>query len=165
LVPGEFNHCDAFTVVHSVATVAADNLRAVRVFLASGPGGTPIELTAGSATAIRVSAPDLQRAQRMRSRIRRSAHTRGDDPDETAVILDLTVAVADDFRSARTALATTNASESLSYAGTIGGLVGLIADIYLAEVADGVTLIPSTNLDGADVVARLARRLPVALAA
>jgi alkanesulfonate monooxygenase SsuD/methylene tetrahydromethanopterin reductase-like flavin-dependent oxidoreductase (luciferase family) len=165
LVPAEFNHFDIRTVVHSVTMVAADYQRAVRVFLASGPDGNPTELTAGIAAPIRVSAPDLQRAQRLRSRIRRSALMRGDDPDRTAVIIDLRVAVADDFRSARAALASTDTSETLSYAGTTAGLVGLIADIYLAGVADGVTLIPHSDLDGADILARLARRLPVALAA
>ena len=42
---------------------------------------------------MRVSAPDLQLARRTRARIRAGA--------DVAVILDVTIAAADDFRSAR----------------------------------------------------------------
>jgi hypothetical protein len=49
----------------------------------------------------------------------------------------------------------------MRYAGTIDGLAGLIADIYVADVADGVTLIsasPRQDLRalGEDILQRLA---------
>ena len=58
-----------------------------------------------------------------------------------SVILDITVAVAADFRSARNWM-TTQDTDTLHYAGTIDGLAGLVADIFMADVADGVTFIP-----------------------
>lgn len=78
-----------------------------------------------------------------------------------AVILDLTVAVASDFRTAQEALAPV---DGVRYAGTVDGLAGLIADIETAGVADGVTLIavsPRQDLRalGHDVLRRLASRV------
>jgi hypothetical protein len=101
---------------------------------------------------VRVAAPDLQQARRASARIR--AH--GED---VAVILDVTVAVAGDFRSARRVLEPDGAT--VHYAGTVDGLAGLIFDIDRADVADGVTLIPASprqNLRtlGRDVLHRLA---------
>ncbi len=126
------------------------------------PVRASFELTTGSATPVRVSAPDLRGAQRLRSRIRAAAMVRGDDPDRLAVIVDLAVAVADDFRSALAALAAADITSTLSYAGTVSGLAGLIADIIAAGVADGVTLIPITRLDAQQLLARLSRRFPLA---
>ena len=139
----------------------------VRVFVADAVGASS-ELTTGSAAPVRVSAPDLREAHRLRSRIRAAAVVRGDDPDRLAVIVDLAVAVADDFRSARKALASADTASSLCYAGTVSGLAGLIADIFVAGVADGVTLIPiGPGVDprpwADDVLARLSHRLPVAV--
>jgi hypothetical protein len=78
-----------------------------------------------------------------------------------AVILDVTVAVAGDFRSARSVLGP--ADHTVHYAGTVDGLAGLISDIARADVADGVTLIsasPRQDLRdlGRDVLRRLASR-------
>lgn len=114
------------------------------------------ELTDGGQPIVRVAAPDLKYASRVRSRIR-------DGADDLAVVLDITVAVAGDFRSAHRALAAAAESDTVHYAGTIDGLVGLIADIETAGVADGVTLIPVTDGDdaralGRNVLARLALR-------
>jgi hypothetical protein len=83
---------------------------------------------------VRVAADDLSQAKRARTRIRA-------DSDDVAVILDVTVAVAADFRSARNEL---ESVDGVRYAGTVGGLAGLIADIESAGVADGVTLIAAT---------------------
>ncbi len=89
--------------------------------------------------------------------------------DDVAVILDVTVAVAADFRSARNAMPGV-ADGRLRYAGTIDGLAGLVADIFVAGVADGVTFIPAspdqdmTKLADA-ALHRIARRLPLAGAA
>ena len=118
------------------------------------------ELTAGDQPAVRLAASDLQRAQRSRARIR------SDDRD-VAVILDVTVDVAADFRSVRdsiTALASGAGDGTFRYVGTVDGLTGLISDIERAGVADGVTLISARSsaepgLDlrglGQDVLRRL----------
>jgi urease gamma subunit len=123
----------------------------VRLFLAVGRGDWS-ELTDGDQRTVRVTAPDLQQARRARTRIR----ARGED---VAVILDITVAVAGDFRSARSALGP--ADHTVHYAGTVDGLAGLISDIARADVADGVTLIPASPQQdlrtlGRDVLHRLA---------
>ena len=121
--------------------------------MANAPNGDWSELTDGDQRTVRVTASDLQQARRARARIL----ARGED---VAVILDITVAVAGDFRSARSVL---DHSESVHYAGTIDGLAGLVSDIGRAGVADGVTLInasPRQDLRelGRDVLHRLASR-------
>jgi urease gamma subunit len=125
----------------------------VRLFLA-GRRGDWSELTDGDQRTVRVTASDLQQARRIRARIR----ARGED---VAVILDITVAVAGDFRSARHVLGP--ADHTVHYAGTVDGLAGLISDISRADVADGVTLIPASPRQdlrtlGNDVLHRLASR-------
>ena len=122
--------------------------------MADAPSGDWSELTDGAQRAVRVAAPDLQQARRARARIR----ARGED---VAVILDVTVAVAGDFRSARRVLGP--ADHTVHYAGTVDGLAGLISDIARADVADGVTLIPASPRQdlrelGRDVLHRLASR-------
>ena len=124
----------------------------VRLFVADPPSGGWSELTNGDQRAVRVSASDLQQARRARARIR----ARGDD---VAVILDVTVAVAGDFRSARSVLGPTG--DTVHYVGTVDGLAGLISDIARADVADGVTLLsasPRQDLRdlGREVLHRLA---------
>jgi urease gamma subunit len=126
----------------------------VRLFVADAPSGDWSELTDGDQRTVRVAAADLQQARRARARIR----ARGED---VAVILDITVAVAGDFRSARSVLGP--ADDTVHYAGTIDGLAGLISDIASADVADGVTLIPASPRQdlqtlGLDVLHRLASR-------
>jgi urease gamma subunit len=126
----------------------------VRVFVADAPSGDWSELTDGDQRTVRVAASDLQQARRARARIR----ARGED---VAVILDITVAVAGDFRSARSVLGP--ADHTVHYAGTVDGLAGLISDIARADVADGVTLIPASPRQdlrtlGRDVLHRLASR-------
>lgn len=120
--------------------------------MADAPSGDWSELTDGDQPTLRVAATDLQQARRARSRIR----ARGQD---VAVILDITVAVAGDFRSARSVLGP--ADHTVHYAGTVDGLAGLISDIDRAGVADGVTLIPAGPRQdvrslGRDVLHRLA---------
>ncbi len=116
------------------------------------------ELTDGEQQIVRVAAADLQQARRVRARIRAGA-------DDVAVILDVTVAVAGDFRAAHQALDALDDTGAVTvhYAGTVEGLAGLIADIASAEVADGVTLIPASPRQdvgtvGRDVLGRLQRR-------
>jgi hypothetical protein len=139
--------------------VASGNDRVLRLFVADASGGNWSELTSGEATAVRLTAPDLQQARRARGRI----------SDDVAVILDITVAVAADFRSARDAMPHRD-DDTLHYAGTIDGLAGLVADIFMAEVADGVTFIPASPQQDMQTLAvaaldRIARRLPLAGAA
>ena len=127
--------------------------------MADASGGNWSELTRGAAEAVRLAAPDLQQARRARGRI----------ADDVAVILDITVAVAADFRSARNSMTTAD-SGTLQYAGTIDGLAGLVADIFMADVADGVTFIPaSPQLDvrkeADETMNSIALRLPQAGAA
>jgi len=107
---------------------------AVRLFVADNPDGHWSELTDGVECAVRVVADDLSQAKRARARIRAES-------EDVAVILDMTVAVADDFRTARGELDTV---DGVRYAGTVDGLAGLIADIQTAGVADGVTLIAAS---------------------
>ena len=126
----------------------------MRLFVADAPSGDWSELTRGDQRTVRVVASDLQQARRVRARLR----ARGED---VAVILDITVAVASDFRSARSVLGP--ADHTVHYAGTVDGLAGLISDIARADVADGVTLISASsrlNLRdvGRDVLHRLALR-------
>jgi urease gamma subunit len=126
----------------------------VRLFVANAPSGDWTELTDGDQRTVRVAVSDLQQARRARARIR----ARGED---VAVILDITVAVAGDFRSARSVLGP--ADHTVHYAGTVDGLAGLISDIARADVADGVTLIPASPRQdlrtlGRDVLHRLAAR-------
>ena len=122
--------------------------------MADAPSGDWSELTDGDQRTVRVAASDLQQARRARARIR----ARGED---VAVILDITVAVAGDFRSARSVLGP--ADHTVHYAGTVDGLAGLISDIARADVADGVTLISASprqdpRVLGRDVLRRLASR-------
>jgi urease gamma subunit len=125
----------------------------MRLFLADRRGGWS-ELTDGDQRTVRVAASDLQQARKARARIR----AQGED---VAVILDITVAVAGDFRSARSVLGP--ADHTVHYAGTVDGLAGLISDIASADVADGVTLIPASPRQdlrtlGRDLLDRLASR-------
>jgi hypothetical protein len=101
----------------------------VRIFVADADDWT--ELTDGGAPVVRITAPDLARARRIRA---------GVDGD-VAVILDVTVAVGADFRSARRALQVATDDANVRYVGTVLGLAGLVADIEAAGVADGVTLV------------------------
>jgi hypothetical protein len=125
----------------------------VRLFVAED--GSVSELTQGDQQIVRVAASDLQQARRVRARIRAGA-------DDVAVILDVTIAVAGDFRSAQQFAGPAD-GDTVHYAGTVDGLAGLISDIASAEVADGVTLIPASPRQdvgtvGRDVLGRLARR-------
>lgn len=122
----------------------------MRLFVTDPPDGGWTELTEGGRPAVRVAATDLQQARRVRARIR--------ERTDVAVILDVAVAVAADFRSVRDVL---EPIDGVRYGGTVDGLAGLIGDIELADVADGVTLVPvSPRLDvralGRDVLRRLA---------
>ena len=111
----------------------------VRLFVADETGGDLSELTSGGGPAVRLAAPDLQRAQRNAARLREGG-------GDVEVILDLAVAVPGDFRAI-------GDDGTVRYAGTVDGLTGLIADIDSAGVADGVVLTlrqacPARTCDG-----------------
>ncbi len=96
------------------------------------------ELTGGDGPVVRVSAADLQQAKRERNRLRSGG--------DVAVVLDITVLIADNFRAARRDMPARGgaATEAIHYVGTLDGLAGLVRDVFVAEVADGVTLLPAT---------------------
>jgi hypothetical protein len=114
-----------------VAAPSVSVMRTLRMFV-SDSAGEWAELTAGTAPVVRLSAPDLQEARRRRRRL----------PADVPVVLDVAVAVADDSRTALTAISGHADDSTVQYAGTVDGLAGLVADLYVAGVADGVTLIP-----------------------
>ncbi|MBX8688564.1 hypothetical protein A5722_28095 [Mycobacterium vulneris] len=117
------------------------------------------ELTEGDEPTARISAPDLAQARRIRSGLK-------SEDDAVSVILDVTVAVAGDYRSARCSLTVAGPEAQVRYVGTVDGLTGLIADIEAAEVADGVTLIPATEgQDPRGLAADVLRRLELRSAA
>ena len=97
------------------------------------------ELTRGDGPAVRVSAVDLQAAKRERSRLRS-----GDG--DVSVVLDITVQIAENFRAARRGMPVHDGAgtRAIEYVGTLDGLAGLVRDVFVAEVADGVTLLPAT---------------------
>ena len=90
------------------------------------------ELTTGGRPVVRLNAPDLQEARRRRRRL----------PADVPVVLDVAVAAVDDSRTALTVIAGRGDDSTVRYAGTVDGLAGLVADLYVAGVAEGVTLIP-----------------------
>ncbi|CDO28851.1 hypothetical protein H5P34_02255 [Mycobacterium porcinum] len=117
------------------------------------------ELTEGDEPTARISAPDLAQARRIRSGLK-------SEDDAVSVILDVTVAVAGDYRSARCSLTVAGPEAQVRYVGTVDGLTGLIADIEAAEVADGVTLISATEgQDPRGLAADVLRRLELRSAA
>lgn len=83
-------------------------------------------------------------------------------------MLDVNVVLDDDVRSAQRRLVELNADDAntLAYAGTLDGLAGLVADIFVAGVADGVTLIPVAQEDARELaeatLERVAARLQTA---
>lgn len=131
----------------------------MRLFVADADSWS--ELTDGgqdAAPTVRISASDLAQARRKRTRIKA-------EDDTVAVILDVTVAVANDFRSARRLEVAADVAAGdavVRYVGTADGLAGLIEDISSAGVADGVTLIPAGDQNlralGEDVLHRLELR-------
>ncbi|WP_264918961.1 hypothetical protein [Mycobacteroides chelonae] len=142
----------------TVAFVAAQH-QTFRVFINNADGWH--ELTNGTGVTARVNAPDLKQAQRARHSLRTSRK------EAPAVILDVYVHIEADSRSARKHFASLRVPSAVSYAGTPEGLAGLIADIYLAGVADGVTLIPASPTTDIGCAARrvfalLPQRVPLA---
>ncbi|MFW0797534.1 hypothetical protein AAFP30_27270 [Gordonia sp. CPCC 205515] len=92
----------------------------------------------------------LREAQRARSLLRAGTH----DPVNFVVALEIEAAIAPHPASARAAAAhvVDDDSDTIRYVGTARGLVSLIRDIYAAEVADAVIVVP---IDGSATAARV----------
>ena len=111
---------------------------------------------------VRVEASDLRRAQRIGAQIRAGAAV---DGRKASVVLDIEVVVDDDAPAARRRLAAAvdtgneGSPKTVRYVGTANGLAGLIEDVYVLGIADGVALIPFAGQDQAsgdfDLVVRL----------
>ncbi|MFT4127247.1 MAG: hypothetical protein QM662_13595 [Gordonia sp. (in: high G+C Gram-positive bacteria)] len=98
-----------------------------------------------------VRRPTLRDAQRARSLLR--AGTR--DTANFTVALEVEVAIAPHPASARASVSHLHAGRdtgTVRYVGTSTGLISLIRDIYAAEVADAVILVP---LDGSATANRI----------
>lgn len=101
----------------------------------------------------------LRDAQRARALLRAGTH----DQANFAVALEVEVAIAPHAASARAAVehadTSTDDSETIRYVGTTHGLITLLRDIYVAEVADAVILVP---IDGSATDRRIREQvLPV----
>ena len=84
------------------------------------------------------------RAADLRSLSHAASVARQQDP-ERSVLADVEVVVADDARTAREVLTAAGGPAErgvLRYVGTLAGLAGLISDMYVLGLADGVVLIP-----------------------
>ncbi|GAA1482722.1 hypothetical protein GCM10009624_31620 [Gordonia sinesedis] len=124
---------------------------ALQVALAGDPEATALPVI--------VRRPTLRDAQRARSLLRTGAR----DTANYVVALEIEVVIAADAASAR-AVAGTHAEptahagrevgdrvgETVRYIGTPSGLISLIRDVYAAEVADAVLIVP---LDGSATTA------------
>ena len=99
-----------------------------------------------------VRRPTLRDAQRARNVLRSGQR----DPANFIVALEVEVAIAAHPASARASVGAvptdSTRSETVRYIGTPHGLIGLIRDIYAAEVADAVIITP---LDGSATEARI----------
>jgi hypothetical protein len=111
-------------------------------------GGEWIDLTAAGddpERTVRIQAVDLRSAGAHSSALREEAT--GPDEGGISVLVDIEVMIDEDARSAREALDRLNDGHqsrhrSLVYVGTAKGLAGLIADMHVLRIADGVTLVP-----------------------
>jgi alkanesulfonate monooxygenase SsuD/methylene tetrahydromethanopterin reductase-like flavin-dependent oxidoreductase (luciferase family) len=90
----------------------------------------------------RVSAADLQAAQRQSARLR--------DGQGCTVFVDVEVLVDSDVRTAMRAAEELGPGSALRYVGTPRGLAGFIEDIHTLGIADGVTLHPLRAVDNAE---------------
>ncbi|MCX5043192.1 hypothetical protein OG921_08425 [Aldersonia sp. NBC_00410] len=137
---------------------------------AGAPGVEALDLTAYPDAVRRVRAADLRAAQKIRAGIRAEVEAAGRDPDAVSVVLDIETLLAADASTALRRLGELDGRlgaprtpDTVPYVGTADGLVGLISDLRLAEVADGVTLRPleldtTLGLIVGDVLAGLGAR-------
>jgi hypothetical protein len=97
-----------------------------------------------AAHTVRICAEDLVEAKRIGRRLRAEHAAAGGGPVALLVLVDIEIHIAPLSRQARSeiAAATPPRPKSMRYVGTPAGLVGLVADIHAAGVADGVTLVP-----------------------
>lgn len=104
-----------------------------------------------TADTVRLRAEDLIEAMRAGRRLRAQHAASGADPGALQVLVDIEIHIAPVSHQARAELAATTPPQqtSMRYIGTPAGLVGLVADVHAAAVADGVVLVPvlTTDLD------------------
>lgn len=92
---------------------------------------------------VRIEGADMRDSQRQRSLIRSHRRDQGLDPDGVAVIVGVSVVIADTVMHALALGACSEESgRRMRYVGTPGGLAGFIADVCVTGVADGVFLTP-----------------------
>ena len=106
---------------------------------------------------VRIQAVDLRQAGRKSAMLRADAAARDCPPPP--VLVDIEVLIDRDAASARNMLAQLDATfaitgppRSLRYIGTPTGLAGLIADIHILGIADGVMLLPLMEVEMVDRV-------------
>lgn len=93
----------------------------------------------------RIRQPELRGGIRERAALRAGWQELGDDPADLVVALEIDVVIAEDAATARAELLRLGESrfgDTVRYVGTAKGLLTLIVDIYVAEVADAVILRP-----------------------
>lgn len=135
-------------------------VEAVREYLQTiSIGRPPLQVAvAGDAAAqsfpIVVRKPTLREAQRARSLLRAGSH----DPANFVVALEVEAAIAPHPGSARAAAAhvTDELADTIRYVGTAHGLASLIRDVYAAEVADAIIVVP---IDGSATAARVRQQV------
>lgn len=119
----------------------------LRVFVASPRrSANPwLEVTRSTASVTHIRAGTLLEAQRVTKRLHEDERLNRPE-EQTAVVLEVEIALDADPGSARRSLARErcpmDVHDNVRFVGTSPGLAGLIADIYVAEVADGVALVP-----------------------
>jgi alkanesulfonate monooxygenase SsuD/methylene tetrahydromethanopterin reductase-like flavin-dependent oxidoreductase (luciferase family) len=129
-----------------------------------GPAAKPLYVYAGSARDtpvqpveqwVRIQATDLRDAARKSAMVR--AEARAQSCRTPPVLIDVEVLIDRDAASARNTLAALESTRSepprsLRYVGTPRGLAGLIADIHVLDIADGVVLLPLTEAGVVDLI-------------
>lgn len=110
--------------------------------------GHPQEFGSPSSRIVRIEAPDMRDAQRQCLQIRAAWALEGHDLATSAVLADVEVVLADEASQARRRLAELGgwlrdrSHPALRYVGTPAGLAGMIGDMFVANVCDGVVVIP-----------------------
>lgn len=111
-----------------------------------------------TADTVRLRADDLIEAMRAGRRLRAQHAASGADPGALQVLVDIEIHIAPVSHQARAELAAATPPQqtSMRYIGTPAGLVGLVADVHAAAVADGVVLVPVLTTDLVRVLTDLA---------
>ncbi|MCZ4552446.1 hypothetical protein [Gordonia rubripertincta] len=147
----------------------------LRLFIPTRCGAAPVdpsdarqwrEFTDPSGDVTFIRSDYLAGAHRLTQNLRSRSSSPTSQP--TAVVLQIEVVIDRDPATARLALGgeprrVDDGRPTFQFVGSPAGLTGLVADIYIAEVADGVAFVPLLRAQHAqdicgDVAARLRRR-------